>query len=69
MSDDFTSVPVFFRNLPTKIHAFITLGTDYEPIIIINSNLSRHQQQLAYRHEIDHLRSGQFDDEGYYEYN
>lgn len=66
--NDFSSVPVVFSNLPTTIHGFVTLGEDYEPVIIINSNLPSEVQQKTYMHEIDHLQSGQFDDEGYYEY-
>ena len=65
---DFPSVPVFLMSLPTTIHGFVTLGIDYEPVIIINSNLPQNQQRKAFRHEMDHLTSGQFDDEGYHEY-
>ena len=66
--NDFLSVPVILKSLPTRIHGFVTLGEDYEPIIIINSNLPRNQQCLAYRHEMNHLKSGEFYDHDYYEY-
>ena len=40
-----TDVPVVLKDLPVKIHGFVCLGSDYEPIIIINSRLSWEQQQ------------------------
>ena len=63
-----TDVPVVLKDLPVNIHGFICLGSDYEPIIIINSRLTAEQQKKTYRHEVDHLLSGQFDDDGYIEY-
>lgn len=66
--NDYTSVPVVFSSLPTTIHGFVTLGEDYEPVIVINSNLTSEVQHEAYRHELNHLVSGQFDDEEYHEY-
>ena len=40
----------------------------YEPIIIINSRLSREQQQKAYRHELLHIQRGEMFDINYHEY-
>lgn len=61
-------VPIVLRDLPESIHGFTVLGSDYEPIIILNSRMSREQQRKTYRHEMDHIVSGQMDDEGYKEY-
>lgn len=61
-------VPIVLRDLPETIHGFTVLGSDYEPIIILNSRMSREQQRKTYRHEMDHIVSGQMDDEGYKEY-
>ena len=44
------------------------LGSDYEPIIILNSRLSVEQQRKTYRHEMNHITSGEIDDDGYSEY-
>ena len=63
-----TDVPVIFKDLPVKIHGFVCLGSDYEPIIIINSRLSREQQQKAYRHELLHIQRGEMFDINYHEY-
>ena len=62
------SVRVVFKNLPCAIKGFVTLGSDYEPIIIINSRLPFEMQRKVYRHEMLHLSSGQFYDEEYVEY-
>ena len=58
-------VPVVLQDLPVSIHGFICLGSDYEPIIVINSRLSVEQQRKTFRHEMRHLLSGQFDDDAY----
>ena len=63
-----TDVPVVLKDLPVKIHGFVCLGSDYEPIIIINSRLSREQQQEAYRHELLHIQRGEMFDINYHEY-
>lgn len=61
-------VPTILQDLPETIHGFTVLGSDYEPIIILNSRMSREQQKKTYRHEINHIVSGQINDEGYREY-
>ena len=61
-------VPTILKDLPETIHGFTVLGSDYEPIIILNSRMSHEQQQKTYRHEMDHIISGQMNDEGYKEY-
>ena len=63
-----TDVPVVLKDLPVKIHGFVCLGSDYEPIIIINSRLSREQQQKAYMHELLHIQRGEMFDINYHEY-
>ena len=63
-----TDVPVIFKDLPVKIHGFVCRGSDYEPIIIINSRLSWEQQQRAYRHELLHIQRGEMFDITYHEY-
>ena len=63
-----TDVPVILKDLPVKIHGFVCLGSDYEPIIIINSRLSWEQQQRAYRHELLHIQRGEIYDTEYHEY-
>ena len=61
-------VPIVLKDMPAEIRGFICLGSDYEPIIVINSRLSREQQLKTYRHEMRHLRRGEMFDENYHEY-
>lgn len=61
-------VPAILKDLPETIHGFTVLGSDYEPIIILNARMSREQQRRTYRHEMKHIISGQIYDEGYTEY-
>ena len=63
-----TDVPVVLKDLPVRIHGFVCLGSDYEPIIIINSRLSREQQQKTYKHELQHIQRGEIYDTEYHEY-
>ena len=61
-------IPVVLLNLPTTVRGFVTLGSDYSPIIIINARMTAEQQKKTYQHELDHILSGQFDDDDYVEY-
>lgn len=63
-----TDVPIVLKDLPVEVHGFICLGSDYEPIIVINSRLSREQQLKTYQHELRHLRKGEMFNENYHEY-
>lgn len=60
--------PVVLHDLPGSVRGFVCLGSDYEPVIILNSNLSREELRRVYRHEVDHIRSGQMFDDDYREY-
>ena len=62
------NIPVVLIDLPTHIRGFVTLGSDYNPVIVLNSRLSVEQQKRTFRHELDHIENGdQFDDD-YVEY-
>ena len=60
-------VPVILKDMPSSIHGFCCLGSDYEPCIVINSRMSQEQQEKTYRHEMSHIESGQMFDEEYVE--
>lgn len=61
-------VPIILKDLPVKIHGFVCLGSDYEPIIVINARMSREQQIRTYRHEIKHIQRGEMFNPNYHEY-
>lgn len=63
-----SEVPIVLKDLPVDVRGFVCLGSDYEPVIVINSRLSREQQQKTYDHELLHLRRGDMYNEEYHEY-
>lgn len=66
--DESENIRVIHEDMPTKIRGFCCLGSDYEPIIVVNSRLSWEQQAKTVRHELDHIRHGEMFDESYVEY-
>ena len=65
MTDD---VPVVLVDLPHNVRGFVCLGSDYSPCIVINARLSAEQQKKTWRHEMNHIVSGQMDDDDFVEY-
>ena len=61
-------VPVILKDLPVHVHGFVCLGSDFEPIIIINARMSREQQLRTYKHEILHIQRGDMINANYHEY-
>ena len=62
------NIHVVLLDLPTHVHGFVCIGSDYEPCIVINSRMSAEQQRKTYKHELAHIQSGQIDDDDYVEY-
>ena len=61
-------VPVVLKDLPIRIKGFVCLGSDYNPVIIINSRLSAEQQRRTYQHELNHILNGDMNNPDYQEY-
>ena len=68
MNDELAMIPVIFRNLGGNIHGFCCLGSDYQPIIVINDQLSPMEKRRTYIHELEHIMSGELWDPDYDEY-
>ena len=62
-------IPIVLKDLPVHIRGFVCLGSDYEPVIIINSRLSREQQLRTYMHEMKHIQRDELINDNYHEYN
>ena len=60
---------VIMKDLPTSVHGFVFLGDDGEPVIVLNSRLSREQNRKTYEHECRHIRLHQLTDPDYHEYD
>lgn len=63
-----SDIPIILKDLPVGVKGFVCLGSDYEPVIVINSRLSRENQLKTYRHEKDHIDRGEMFNEDYHEY-
>lgn len=53
-----------YVDMPTTIRSFAVYNEDMSFTIIINSKIGKHQQLLAYQHEINHIRNGDFNKGG-----
>ena len=62
------NIPIVLKDLPVHVRGFVCLGSDFEPIIVINARMSRKQQLRTYRHEIKHLQRGEMYNVNYHEY-
>lgn len=59
---------VVLADLPTSIRGFVYLGDDGEPVIVVNSRLTREQNRRTFRHEKRHIRRGDLTNKEYREY-
>ena len=59
---------VILQDLPTSVRGFVFLGDDGEPVIIVNSRLTREANRLTYRHERRHIERGELHEPTYHEY-
>lgn len=58
---------VILQDLPTSVRGFVYLGDDGEPVIIVNSRLTREQNRRTFRHEKKHIEKHQLTDPSYKE--
>jgi hypothetical protein len=59
---------VFLENLPTSVRGFCFLGEDGEPVIVLNSRLTREQNRKTYEHEKKHIANDDLRNPDYHEY-
>lgn len=62
------NIPIVLKDLPVHVRGFVCLGSDFEPIIVINARMSKEQQLRTYKHEIKHLLRGEMYNVNYHEY-
>ena len=62
------NIPIVLKDLPVHVRGFVCLGSDCEPIIVINARMSKEQQLRTYKHEIKHLQRGEMYNVNYHEY-
>ena len=59
---------VILQDLPTSVRGFVFLGEDGEPVIVVNSRLTREQNIRTFRHEKKHIKNDELTDQTYNEY-
>ena len=59
---------VILQDLPTTVRGFVFLGDDGEPVIVVNSRLTREQNLLTWIHERMHIIRNELTDTNYIEY-
>lgn len=59
---------MILQDLPTSVRGFVFLGDDGEPVIVVNSRLTREQNIRTYDHEKKHIEKDELHDMTYREY-
>lgn len=59
---------VILQDLPTSVRGFVFLGDDGEPVIVVNSRLTREQNRKTYTHEKKHIERSELTDPAFREY-
>ena len=59
---------VILQDLPTSVRGFVFQGEDGEPVIVVNSRLTREQNRKTFDHEKKHIRMNELSDPTYNEY-
>lgn len=59
---------VFLENLPTSVRGFCFLSEEGDPVIVLNSRLTREQNRKTYEHEKKHIANDDLRNHDYHEY-
>ena len=59
---------VILQDLPTSVRGFVFQGEDGEPVIVVNSRLTREANRKTFDHEQEHIRHNELNDPTYNEY-
>ena len=60
---------VILQDLPTSVRGFVFQDDEGEPVIVVNSRLSREQNRKTFRHEKKHIKLNELTDPAYTEYS
>ena len=59
---------VILQDLPTEVRGFVYQDETGEPVIVVNSRLTREANRKTYDHEQKHVKRGDMLNEDYHEY-
>ena len=54
-------VNVILADMPTSIPAYSVANPDLSYTIVLNSRLNHERQLMAYHHEMNHIKNGDFE--------
>ena len=58
---DIMDINVVLANMPVRIKAYTRKNADLSYTIVLNSAHSREQNEISYKHEMDHIEHGDYD--------
>lgn len=67
-TDEFDECTVRLKDLPPSVRGFVFHTDDGDPVVILNSRLTREANRRSWLHELRHVRRGDLDDPTYHEY-
>ena len=59
---------VILRDLPTDVRGFVYQDDTGEPVIVVNSRLTREANRRTFDHERGHIARGEMNEQTYIEY-
>lgn len=68
MKDEFDEYTVRLKDMPPSFRGLVYHTDDGEPVLILNSRLTRETNGKSYLHELRHIERGDLDDRTYREY-
>lgn len=68
MQDAFDECTVRLQDLPPSVRGFVFHTDDGDPVMVLNSRLTREANRGSYDHELLHIQRGDMDDPTYHEY-
>lgn len=63
--DDIT---IIRQDISSHVHGMVTLGSDYQPLIILNTRMPWEEQIKSLMHELEHIRRDDLFNEDFHEY-
>lgn len=55
------SINVLYADMPPRIKAYTVKCSDLSYTIVLNSKLSKEQNERSYWHELSHIQNGDYD--------
>lgn len=54
-------INVLYANMPPTIRSYVVSNADMSYTIVLNGRLTREQNLISYKHELEHISNGDYD--------